>query len=111
MAQNNDQARSIVHRVTVLSSDLTVYRVVLPFAATIHGELTLTEGDMILVTKKRADGWWLCVRLENLDAQGWAQKECLKAYQHLQWAGYGEWAPVPMGPKREPPPRRHSSMF
>ncbi|KAL5381464.1 hypothetical protein DPSP01_007177 [Paraphaeosphaeria sporulosa] len=55
------------------------YKALYDFAGQSAGELSLQEGEIILVTQKEGNGWWLASRLDK-SASGWAPSAYLQEY-------------------------------
>jgi myosin-1 len=53
------------------------YRAVYEFSGQTAGELSLQKGEVILVTQKEGNGWWLASRLDK-SASGWAPSAYLE---------------------------------
>ena len=56
------------------------YRALYDFNGQTEPELTLTKGEIVLITNKEGNGWWLAKRQENHDEQGWAPSAYLEEY-------------------------------
>ncbi|ORY05684.1 P-loop containing nucleoside triphosphate hydrolase protein [Clohesyomyces aquaticus] len=57
------------------------YRARYDFAGQSAGELSLKEGEVILVTQKEGNGWWLASKLDK-SASGWAPSAYLEEVVH-----------------------------
>ncbi|KAF1949435.1 hypothetical protein CC80DRAFT_529420 [Byssothecium circinans] len=53
------------------------YRAMYDFAGQSSGELSISKGEVILITQKEGNGWWLASRLDK-SASGWAPSAYLE---------------------------------
>ncbi|CAK4033640.1 probable Myosin-1 [Lecanosticta acicola] len=70
------------------------YKALYDFQGQTGGELSLSRGEVIVVTKKETNGWWLAERL-NKSASGWAPEAYLEEVKQ---------APPPPPPTQSRPP-------
>ncbi|KAH7408224.1 P-loop containing nucleoside triphosphate hydrolase protein [Phaeosphaeria sp. MPI-PUGE-AT-0046c] len=71
------------------------YKALYDFAGQSAGELSVRKDEIILVTQKENNGWWLASRLDK-SASGWAPSAYLEEVQHK---------PAPPPPPPAPPAR------
>ncbi|KAK0946793.1 class II myosin [Friedmanniomyces endolithicus] len=76
------------------------YKALYAFAGQTAGELSLREGEIVVVTQKEGNGWWLA-RKQDHSASGWAPAAYLEEVKH---AAPPPPPPPPAAASRAPPP-------